>query len=166
MYSCIMSHRFTLTDDNNSEKVVRPSAVSYATRHEERPTRLHERLRRADIEKLYNIFLDHPEQELNNKELRATLKSFNLTFTDDEFNRLFLIINQNKDYKIDWDEFVTHLIHGFQDDESHGEKETLILPISGVPLIKKSEHRTPIVSISHMKSLEKVDIILRSDQIY
>ncbi|XP_055921416.1 WD repeat-containing protein on Y chromosome isoform X2 [Eupeodes corollae] len=161
-----MSHRLTLADNNNSEKVVRPSAVSYATRHEERPTRLHERLRRADIEKLYNVFLDHPKQELNNKELRATLKALNLTFTDDEFNRLFLIINQNKYYTIEWDEFVTHLIHGFQDDESHGEKETLILPISGVPLIKKSEHRTPIVSISHMKSFEKGDEESESNGLY
>ncbi|XP_055855750.1 WD repeat-containing protein on Y chromosome-like [Episyrphus balteatus] len=160
-----MSHRFTL-NDNNSEKVIRPSVSSYATRIEERPTRLHEWLRSEEIEKLHKIFRDHPQQELNNKELRAALKSFNILFTDDEFNRLFLKINQNKDYKCDWDEFVSHLIFGFQDDDPNSEKETLILPISGLPLIKKSEHRTPIVSISHLKTLEKGDEQIESKGMY
>lgn len=117
----------------------------------ERPERLHEWLSPDDIEAIHKVFVAHPEQKLNYTEIRNELKNFDINLTDLEYNRLFLKINQNRDFKCDWNEFISYLIFGFQEDDSSTQKEALILPISAPPLIKKSDHRSPIIGVTLLR---------------
>lgn len=117
----------------------------------ERPERLHEWLSAEDIEYIRNKFISHPLQKLNLRELREVLDNLTIQFTDVEYNRLFLKINQNRDFLCDWNEFISYLIFGFQEDDPSTQKEALILPISTAPVVKKSEHRSPICSISLLR---------------
>lgn len=111
----------------------------------ERPERLHEWLKSEEIEYLHRRFVD--KGQLTYTDLRKELEALNIIFTDVEFNRLFLKINQNRDFKCDWNEFISYLIFGFQEDDPSSRKEALILPISEAPTVKKSEHRSPICAI-------------------
>ncbi|XP_011187395.2 WD repeat-containing protein on Y chromosome [Zeugodacus cucurbitae] len=117
----------------------------------ERPERLHEWLKAEDIEYIRHKFISHPLQKLNLKELREVFDNLNIKFTDIEYNRLFLKINQNRDFLCDWNELISYLIFGFQEDDPSTQKEALILPISTAPVVKKSEHRSPICSISLLR---------------
>ncbi|XP_067624274.1 WD repeat-containing protein on Y chromosome [Eurosta solidaginis] len=124
----------------------------------ERPERLHEWLKAEDIEYIRHKFISHPMQKLNIKELREVFDQLNIKFTDIEYNRLFLKINQNRDFLCDWNEFISYLIFGFQEDDPSTQKEALILPISTAPLVKKSEHRSAICAVSLLRShVEDVD---------
>ncbi|XP_053961506.1 WD repeat-containing protein on Y chromosome isoform X1 [Anastrepha ludens] len=118
----------------------------------ERPERLHEWLKAEDVEYIRHKFISHPLQKLNLRELRDVLDNLNIRFTDIEYNRLFLKINQNRDFLCDWNEFISYLIFGFQEDDPGTQKEALILPISTAPVVKKSEHRSPICSISLLRA--------------
>ncbi|CAD6999267.1 unnamed protein product [Ceratitis capitata] len=124
----------------------------------ERPERLHEWLKAEDIEYIRHKFFSHPLQKLNVKELREVLDNLSIQFTDIEYNRLYLKINQNRDFLCDWNEFISYLIFGFQEDDPSTQKEALILPISTAPVVKKSEHRSPICSISLLRAqVDEVD---------
>ncbi|XP_061400442.1 WD repeat-containing protein on Y chromosome-like [Musca vetustissima] len=115
----------------------------------ERPERLHEWLKSHEIEQLHERFVT--KRKLSYAELREELEYLNITFNDLEYQRLFLKINQNRDFKCDWNEFVSYLIFGFQDDDPSGQKEALTLPISSQPMVRKSEHKSAVCCISLMK---------------
>lgn len=114
----------------------------------ERPERLHEWLKIEEIDKLYERFTR--KETLNYAELRDELEALNIQFTDLEYNRLFLKINQNHDFECDWNEFISYLMFGFQEDDPSSQKEALVLPITHLPVIKKSEHRSSICAIGLM----------------
>lgn len=111
----------------------------------ERPERLHEWLKIEEIEKLYERF--SKKETLSYAELRDELEVLNIQFTDLEYNRLFLKINQNHDFECDWNEFISYLMFGFQEDDPSSQKEALVLPITHLPVVKKSEHRSSICAI-------------------
>lgn len=121
----------------------------YSASKIERPERLHEWLRSEEIELLHLCFQE--KQKLSYAELREELEQLSITFSDLEFNRLFLKINQNRDFKCDWNEFISYLILGFQEDDPSAQKEALILPMSSAPLVKKSEHRSAVCCIGLLK---------------
>uniref|UniRef100_A0A1B0FDX8 WD repeat-containing protein on Y chromosome n=1 Tax=Glossina morsitans morsitans TaxID=37546 RepID=A0A1B0FDX8_GLOMM len=121
----------------------------------DRPERLHEWLKSEEIEALYSVF--SVKETLNYPELREELENLNIKFTDLEYNRLFLKINQNRDFECDWNEFISYLIFGFQEDDPSSQKEALILPISTPPLIKKSEHRSAVCAIALLKAASDMD---------
>lgn len=112
----------------------------------ERPERLHEWLKIEEIEKLYERF--RRKETLSYAELRDELEALNIQFTDLEYNRLFLKINQNHDFECDWNEFISYLMFGFQEDDPSSQKEALVLPITHLPVVKKSEHRSSICAIA------------------
>nr|ABY59794.1 WD-40 domain protein [Drosophila ananassae] len=68
------------------------------------------------------------------------------------YTRLFLKINQNRDFRVDWNEFVSYLIFGFQEEDPSSQKESLILPISVPPMVRKSEHRSAICCLALLKA--------------
>ena len=110
--------------------------------------RLHEKLTLQEIESLHEIFLNAKDQKFSPGELRNVLLRFNIHFTDDEYTNLFLKINTNRDNESDWDEFVSYLILGFQDDDPHAQKESLLNPIMGPPEVKRSHHKHSIINMS------------------
>lgn len=117
----------------------------------ERPERLHEWLKAHEIDELYEHFKE--KRKLSYAELRDALENLSIAFSDVEYNRLFLKINQNRDFKCDWNEFVSYLIFGFQDDDPSTQKEALVLPISSAPIVRKSEHRSSVCCIGLMKNV-------------
>lgn len=126
----------------------------------DRPERLHEWLKSEEIEYLHKTFLS--KQKLNYAELRQELEDLHISFSDIEYNRLFLKINQNRDFKCDWNEFISYLIFGFQEDDPSSQKESLILPISEAPIVKKSEHRSAVCGISLLKNVS--DLIVDDEE--
>lgn len=117
----------------------------------DRPERLHEWLKPFEIEQLHEYFRE--KRKLSYAELRDVLENLNIKFSDIEYNRLFLKINQNRDFKCDWNEFISYLIFGFQEDDPSSQKESLILPISTTPIVRKSEHKSAVCCISLLKNV-------------
>ncbi|XP_052902916.1 WD repeat-containing protein on Y chromosome [Anopheles moucheti] len=64
-------------------------------------------------------------------ELRELLCGIGLEYTDEEYRNLCLQINTDHDEYCQWDEFISYLILGFQDDDPLGVKQSLDPPISG-----------------------------------
>uniref|UniRef100_A0A1A9WKU8 WD repeat-containing protein on Y chromosome n=1 Tax=Glossina brevipalpis TaxID=37001 RepID=A0A1A9WKU8_9MUSC len=142
--------RLEYTDTNKDQEIEYHTLSSDFTQDKiERPERLHEWLKTEEIELLYSKF--SKKVQLTYPELREELENLNIRFTDLEYNRLFLKINQNRDFKCDWNEFISYLIFGFQEDDPSSQKEALILPISSPPLVKKSDHRLAICSIALLR---------------
>lgn len=132
---------------SRSSDVVEYQTLSSNPSHNqiERPERLHEWLKVEEIDKLYERF--SRKRTLSYAELRDELEALNIQFTDIEYNRLFLKINQNHDFECDWNEFISYLMFGFQEDDPSSQKEALVLPITHLPVIRKSEHRSTICAI-------------------
>lgn len=66
------------------------------------------------------------------------------TFSEDQ--------SKNRDFRVDWNEFVSYLIFGFQEEDPSSQKESLILPISVPPMVRKSEHRSAICCLALLKA--------------
>lgn len=156
-----MEH-FEFSDSHKDQTLIEYQTLSsqHSVQITERSERLHEWLKSQEIENLHKKFLN--KGKLTYSELREELENLNIIFTDIEYNRLFLKINQNRDFKCDWNEFISYLIFGFQDDDPSTQKESLILPISEAPIIKKSEHRSPVCGISLLKNVS--DLIVDDDE--
>lgn len=107
--------------------------------------RLHDLLAIPDIEHFRGLFVRN--KSFTPLELRQLLLKFRIAFTEDQFTTIFLRINTNRDNRCDWDEFISHLLNGFRDDDPYGQKEALNLPIESQPKIRKSIHRYPIVRV-------------------
>uniref|UniRef100_A0A1A9ZDE8 WD repeat-containing protein on Y chromosome n=1 Tax=Glossina pallidipes TaxID=7398 RepID=A0A1A9ZDE8_GLOPL len=147
--------RFEHTDNKEQEIEYQTLSSDFTLDKIERPERLHEWLKSEEIELLYSKF--SKKAQLTYPELREELENLNIKFTDLEYNRLFLKINQNRDFKCDWNEFISYLIFGFQEDDPASRKESLILPLSTPPIIKKSEHRLAICGIALLKSVSDAE---------
>lgn len=129
----------------------------------ERPERLHEWLKSEEIELLHESFVE--KGKLSYAELRDELELLNVTFSDMEYNRLFLKINQNRDFKCDWNEFISYLIFGFQEDDPSSQKEALIMPISTPPMIRKSEHRSAVCALSLLKTVSDLIVDVEEEEV-
>uniref|UniRef100_A0A1I8PB56 WD repeat-containing protein on Y chromosome n=1 Tax=Stomoxys calcitrans TaxID=35570 RepID=A0A1I8PB56_STOCA len=122
----------------------------------EQTERLHDWLTESEIERLHSRFLER--KKLSYAELREEFENLDIHFSDTEYNRLFCKINENRDLKCNWSEFISYLAFRFQDDDPSSQKEALVLPISSAPIVKKSEHRSPVCCISLMKT--ETDLIV------
>ncbi|XP_068151676.1 WD repeat-containing protein on Y chromosome [Drosophila tropicalis] len=118
---------------------------------EEQSERLHDRISKEQLEKLHEAFKGYPDQQLGVEELREVLEEVDIVFNDAVYTRLFLKINQNHDFRVDWNEFVSYLIFGFQEEDPSSQKESLILPISVPPVVRKSEHRSAVCCLALLK---------------
>ncbi|XP_030383633.1 WD repeat-containing protein on Y chromosome [Scaptodrosophila lebanonensis] len=125
---------------------------------EEQSERLHDRISQEQLEKLHASFEQFEDQEVGFDDLRNMLEDVDIVLSDFVYTRLFLKINQNRDFLVDWNEFVSYLIFGFQEEDPSSQKESLILPISTQPIIRKTEHRSAVCCLALLK--------VKSDQIH
>lgn len=108
--------------------------------------RLHKLLSAADIEEIRQTdFADG--RQLETWELRAVLGRYGIEFTDGQFERLFLRVNTDRDNQCSWDEFVSHLLHGFRDDETYEHGKPLDLPIEEKPTFIRSQQRYAVTKV-------------------
>lgn len=148
-----MSSHGLAASEGSGNEVEYATISSTKTTPLERPDRLHEWLTSDEIEKLHRKFVTHPGAKLSYSDLREVLQGIDIHFTDAEYNRLFLKINQNRDFLCDWNEFISYLIFGFQEDDPSSQKETLILPIASQPLVRKTEHRSAVCCLALLKTI-------------
>lgn len=113
-----------------------------------KPSQLHQILTANDIEQLHDVFKSR-EGKLSPEDLRRALEGYKVYFTDEDFERLFLKINTDRDWMCSWDEFVTYLILGFEDDEGDQDKEELDPPIKELPKIKRTRLRHQLVRVNY-----------------
>lgn len=108
---------------------------------------LHKKLTKENIERLHQHFKGHVIQKLERSELRDIFEMFSIYYTDDEFENLFLKINTDRDDMVDWDELVSYMLLGFEDDFGDKAKESLDPPIKEKPITRRTRQRYQIVRI-------------------
>nr|XP_012140680.1 PREDICTED: WD repeat-containing protein on Y chromosome [Megachile rotundata] len=64
-----------------------------------------------------------------------------------EFEVLFKKMNLKRDGTVTWDEFISYLLVEFQKKDAALQWKILKLPITGIPQLLKSRHRTSIYKI-------------------
>uniref|UniRef100_A0A182LRL8 WD repeat-containing protein on Y chromosome n=1 Tax=Anopheles culicifacies TaxID=139723 RepID=A0A182LRL8_9DIPT len=87
------------------------------------------------------------KNRLTLQELRELLVGIGLHYTDEEYRTLCLQINTDHDEYCQWDEFISYLILGFQDDDPLGVKQSLDPPISDDLCLKLRRQVYTIVKI-------------------
>lgn len=124
------------------------SLISRDNTFQETP-KLHKILTKDDIDRIHRIFKNPSgEQKFSQTQLRNLLEQFKIYYTDTEFENLFLKINTNRDDFVEWDEFISYMMLGFEDDQGDKHKESLDPPIKERPIFKKTKHRHQIVRIA------------------
>lgn len=111
------------------------------------PPRLHT-LSSNSIEELHDVFKSY-EGKLKPDDLRQALENHKLYYTDEQFERLFLKINTDRDWQCSWDEFISFLILEFEEDEGDMDKEELDPPIKERPKTKRTRLRHQAVKINY-----------------
>lgn len=116
------------------------------------PQLLHRYLSQDDIEELYQLFFSRRD-ELLPEELREEL--YRLTgvwLKDDQFETLFMRMNTNLDEYCQWDELLSYLILGLQNDDPMSGmvvQESLDLPISCDTEPKLPGQTHPVMKIDY-----------------
>lgn len=146
-----MSINIFAEGDSNDKIDYQTISSTFSEITEEQSERLHDRITSSQLERVWTHFKNAPGNLIGINELRRLLEDLDITFTDFTYTRLFLKINQNSDFLVDWNEFVSYLIFGFQEEDPSNQKESLIQPISVAPTVRKSEHRSTICCIALMK---------------
>ncbi|XP_063708765.1 WD repeat-containing protein on Y chromosome [Culicoides brevitarsis] len=116
---------------------------------------LHKRLTKENIEKLFLHFRENDEtnKKMDRCELRDTFEKFNIYYTDDEFENLFLKINTDRDNLVDWNEVVSYMLIGFEDDFGDKANESLDPPIKEKPVVRRTQQRHHIVRIDFLPTV-------------
>lgn len=123
------------------------------------PQLLHRYLSQNDVEHLYRIF--NKRKQLLPEELRTELTDLTgVEFQDEEFQTLFMKINANKDEYCQWDELVSYLILGFQNDDPLAVQESLDLPISQDMGMKLGRQTYPVTKIQYAPLVSYVRFFL------
>lgn len=86
---------------------------------------------------------------------KALLELCKIQYEDDEFEILFLKINQGRNGMVSWDEFISYLLLCFQQKEIVAEYSSLELPISEKPRVLKSNHRHPVARIAYYPTVKQ-----------
>ncbi|XP_058452425.1 WD repeat-containing protein on Y chromosome [Malaya genurostris] len=127
-----------------------PSEVPLSTSEKDysNPQLLHRYLSQEDVEHLRELFIKR--KQLAPEELRAELlKVSGVQFSDEEFETLFMKINTNRDNFCQWDELVSYLILGYQNDDPLAVQESLDLPISSDLSLKLGRQTYPVSKIEY-----------------
>lgn len=126
---------------------------------------LHKILTLSQIEQIFQIFSQSKNQELTEYEFRTELfKHFYLSFSKEEFHTVFLQINQKRNGRCDWNEFVSYLLYKFEcDDESVDKDTSVVLPISSAPIKKYSHHSYPIIGIRYYPVVKNGGVVLNQE---
>lgn len=108
-------------------------------------SQLNKRLTKENINRLHEHFKGCEMGKMNRGELRDTLEKFSIYYNDDEFENLFLKINTDRDDKINWNEIVSYMLLGFEDDFGDKAKELLDPPIKEKPVMRPTRQRYQVV---------------------
>ncbi|XP_055606864.1 WD repeat-containing protein on Y chromosome [Uranotaenia lowii] len=107
---------------------------------------LHRFLNQDHVDQLHRLFIE--KKRLLPEELRQELFDLaGIQFSDDEFETLFMKINTDQDNYCQWDELISYLILGFQNDDPLAVQESLDLPISGDMTLKLGRQTYPVMKI-------------------
>lgn len=117
------------------------------------PPKLHRLLSVNDIEEL-NDYFKSQEGKLTPAELRKALEKYRIYYTNEDFDVVFLKINTDRDWLCSWDEFITYLIFGLEDDEGDQDKEELDPPIKERPITRRTRLRHQIVKITYCPTVQ------------
>ncbi|XP_050077902.1 WD repeat-containing protein on Y chromosome [Anopheles maculipalpis] len=107
---------------------------------------IHRFVTREQIDYLHGYFRLHSDR-LTRLELRELLSGIGLQYTGEEYRTLWLQINTDHDDFCQWDEFLSYLILGFQDDDPLAVKQSLDPPISGDLCLKLRRQVYNIIKI-------------------
>ncbi|KAK5645470.1 hypothetical protein RI129_006770 [Pyrocoelia pectoralis] len=128
---------------------------SVSAQKESKTPALHEQLDEDHIKQFYNVFHGPHTRQIDKKQLARLLKDIaNIVYDENELDLLFLRINTKRDGLVTWDEFISHLILGFQSEEISSEFRSLDAPISKLPKVIRSNHRHPINRISFFPTIK------------
>ncbi|XP_022814895.1 WD repeat-containing protein on Y chromosome-like [Spodoptera litura] len=117
---------------------------------------LHDKCTIEDMLKMKEAFSQAYNNQMVPLEFRAALRSLlNVEYDDEEFNILFLKMNTSRTGNVNWDELVSHLILGYFGNDAENQRESLQLPIMGLPVIMRSQHRHPISRICFCPDVDK-----------
>lgn len=116
-------------------------------KNDQKTPQLHKSLTTENIEQLHHHFKQLEIGKMDRRDLRDTLEKFNIYYADDEFENLFLKTNTNRDDMVDWDEIVSYMLLGFEDDFGDNAKESLDSPIKEKPVIRRTRQRYQIIKI-------------------
>ncbi|XP_072939035.1 WD repeat-containing protein on Y chromosome-like [Epargyreus clarus] len=117
---------------------------------------LHERCALSDMVKIKEAFQDAYRNKFLPNEFRDLLRTLlNVEYDDEEYKILFLKINTNRNGEIEWDELVSHLLLGYFGNDPENQRESLQLPIMGLPTIMRSMHRQTISRICFCPDVAK-----------
>uniref|UniRef100_A0A6E8VBK9 WD repeat-containing protein on Y chromosome n=1 Tax=Anopheles coluzzii TaxID=1518534 RepID=A0A6E8VBK9_ANOCL len=107
---------------------------------------IHRFVTREQIDQLHEQFRAR-NNRLTLDELRELLAELGLFYTEDEYRTLCLQINTDHDRYCQWDELLSYLILGFQDDDPHAVKQSLDPPIAGDLCVKLRRQVYNIVKV-------------------
>uniref|UniRef100_A0A182NGA0 WD repeat-containing protein on Y chromosome n=1 Tax=Anopheles dirus TaxID=7168 RepID=A0A182NGA0_9DIPT len=107
---------------------------------------IHRVVTRDQIGFLHGQFMAH-DNRLTLLELRDLLAGLGLRYTDEQYRTLWLQINTDHDEYCQWDEFLSYLILGFQDDDPLAVKQSLDPPIAGELYLKVRRQVYTIVKV-------------------
>ncbi|XP_043800369.1 WD repeat-containing protein on Y chromosome isoform X5 [Apis laboriosa] len=97
---------------------------------------------------LHEAFLTSPNEEMNIDQLYDAFENIlHIKMPEDEFKILFRKMNLKRDGNITWNEFISYLLVEFQKKDISLQLRILKLPITGIPQLLKSYHRTAIHKI-------------------
>ncbi|XP_058817433.1 WD repeat-containing protein on Y chromosome [Topomyia yanbarensis] len=123
-------------------------ALSTSVKDYSNPQLLHRHLSQEDIEYLREVFIER--KQLLPEELRSELHNLTgVQFKDEDFEALFMKINTDQDNFCQWDELISYLILGFQNDDPLAVQESLDLPISSDLGLKLGRQTYPVTKIEY-----------------
>ncbi|XP_046141519.1 WD repeat-containing protein on Y chromosome [Osmia bicornis bicornis] len=98
--------------------------------------------------RLHEAFLISENEEMNSTQLFGAFENvLHIRMSKDEFEVLFKKMNLKRDGNVSWNEFISYLLVEFQKKDNALQWKILKLPITGIPQLLKSRHRTLIHKI-------------------
>uniref|UniRef100_A0A182SJG1 EF-hand domain-containing protein n=1 Tax=Anopheles maculatus TaxID=74869 RepID=A0A182SJG1_9DIPT len=119
---------------------------------------IHRFVTREQIDFLHGQFRVHNDR-LTLAELRELLSGIGLHYADEEYRTLCLQINTDHDEYCQWDEFLSYLILGFQDDDPLAVKQSLDPPISDDLCLKLRSQVYNIIKIDFCPMVYYVSVL-------
>nr|XP_023023649.1 WD repeat-containing protein on Y chromosome [Leptinotarsa decemlineata] len=110
---------------------------------------LHKLLDEGDVIKIKEAFDQEDGRRMNKELLKEVLARIaRIEYDDEKFNIIFMRMNGQCNGMVTWDEFISYLILGYEQQEVSLEFKTLDAPIPLPPTMLKSNHRHTINRIT------------------
>ncbi|XP_076266144.1 WD repeat-containing protein on Y chromosome-like [Rhynchophorus ferrugineus] len=136
--------------DTRKIQRLRVPAIREFRKPKKDPTKeLHQVLDETELLQINELFNQEEGKRMSRARLKEVLaKVAKIEYPEDVFERTFLKINSACNGFVTWNELISHLILGFEQQEVSTEYKTLSAPIPVSPNMIKSNHRHPINRIT------------------